>query len=165
MKPLLTLFMTFLLTTIGLHAQSPAAAPPDDEFNLFLLVFAIAFFSLILGAVIVGSIATAGLLLFLFTLVSVGILSTSVIVGLYKRSFFAGFKTLLVIVCGLGGAIGGVSIMWLVNRLFTLRLSHAVTLGSGALGGLTGGMLLGLCVYGIIRSLTGYFKKKLTLAV
>src|SRR6186713_2898683 len=53
MKPLLTLFMTFLLTTIGLHAQSPAAAPPDDEFNLFLLVFAIAFFSLILGAVIV----------------------------------------------------------------------------------------------------------------
>jgi hypothetical protein len=162
MKPIHILFtMILLLAAIGIHAQSPAAAPPDDDFNVFLLVFAIAVVSLILGAVIVGSFAATCILFLLFGLVSAGVLSVSVMVGLYKRSFFAGFKTLLIIACGLGGAVGGMIGMWLVNRIFTLRLSHALTAWSGVLGGLAGGMLLGLCLYGIIRTLTGYFKRKL----
>ncbi|HWK04350.1 MAG TPA: hypothetical protein VNS58_11995 [Puia sp.] len=148
-------------TSVAATSTPNTPVPPDDEFNMFLLVLAITFFSVVIGAVIVGSFAAVLLLFFLFGLVSAGILTASLIVGLYTRSFSAGFKTLLVIVCSLGGIAAGSIALLLVNRIFRLHLSHTAAIGSGAAGGLVGGILLGLSISFIVRLLTDYFRKKL----
>lgn len=138
-----------------------SASEPDDEFNIFLLVLGTVFMSIMIGGAIVGAFAATLVLLSLFGLASVGILSVSVITGLYKRSFQAGFKTFLIIVCSVGGILFGTVGFWLVVKLFELKMSAATTFISGAVSGALGGVMLGIVVYKLILISTKFFKRRL----
>lgn len=70
-------------TAVAEHA-TPA---PDDEFDIFLMVLGIGFFGAVLGAAAVGAFMAALFLLLAVLFVSLGIISASFIVGLYKKSF------------------------------------------------------------------------------
>src|ERR1700689_684810 len=76
-----------------------ANAEPDDEFNLFLFAYLIAFLAIVFALTLVGTALLIGLLLVVFGMVSAGILSTGIIVGIRRRSIEAGFKTILIILC------------------------------------------------------------------
>src|SRR5688500_10864427 len=100
-----------------------AASEADEEFNLFLFALATAFISIMIGGAIIGAFAATLALLSLFGLVSLGILSVSVVTGLYDRSFKTGFKTFLIIAGGLGGTVFGTAAFWLIVKLFEFKFS------------------------------------------
>ncbi|MFT3824633.1 MAG: hypothetical protein QM731_11960 [Chitinophagaceae bacterium] len=138
------------------------STPPDDgDFTPFLLLFGITVLSFVFGAVAIGAFAAAFVLFTIVAMTGAGILSTSIIVGIYKRSFAAGFKTFLVITCSIGGVVAGAATFWLIARLLHLQVSTVTMVTAGALSGFTGGILLALSLYKIIRVLSTYGKNKL----
>ena len=151
-------------TAATLHAVRPTVTIPelDDEFNLFLLIFAICVLSFTLGAVVTGTILVSIVLLAIVAMSTAGIISTAIIIGIYRRSFAAGFKTLLLLGCSIGGILAGGSSFWLIARLFHLQVNSVTAITAGILSGLAGGILLALSLYKIIRLLSTYGKNKLT---
>ncbi len=168
MKLLLTTaFSAILYCLISVNClaqgrQGTAIGPPDDDFNLFLLALLIAFVSVVVGAVLAGSIAVMGLLLALFALISAGIASLGILVGLYRRSLGAGFKTVLYMGCSLAGTLAGAPVFWLINRFFHLHLTSRTAVLTGACSGLLGGLLLGMMLFILIRVFLEYCRQKLS---
>ncbi|HEY4288379.1 MAG TPA: hypothetical protein VGN00_14850 [Puia sp.] len=166
MKFLLTALSVLFLSIlwIGGFAQSDPSIPqPDDgEFNLFLLALAIAFFSIMIGAIIVGSILVTLFLLCLLALVSAGILSTGILVAYYRRSLEAGFRSVLFIICSLGGIVLGAISLVLINNIFKIHLTPSTAAVAGACSGLLGGFLLGFVLAHIIRIFMNYCRQKLS---
>lgn len=168
----LTYFMKYLLTScfvvilwlaaVGVYAQDLSGPKPDDEFNVFLLAVAIAFFSIIIGATLAGSMLVTLVLVGLFGLVSAGIVSAGVLVGLYKRSITSGFKTVLAIVCSITGILIGAVSFFLINRFYEIHLSGVAATLIGGFSGLMGGLLLGLVLYTLIRLFLNYCRQKLS---
>lgn len=148
-----------------LYGQSePVNNPGDDEFNIFLFSLAAVCVCGMIGAAIVGAVAAALILFFLFALIAVGALSTSVAIGLYNRSYAAGFKSFLIIFFMLGCAAIGSTGVLLVSNLFHLPLSNSMAALTGLTGGLCGGWLMGLATYQTIQAGIQYLAKRLRLS-
>ena len=141
------------------------ANEPDDEFNLFLLTFAFAFFTAISIAAFIGVITAIAVILFIFLMISAGILSSSFLVGLYKKSFAAGFKTLMIITGALTGIILGTVGLWLSVKIFDLNLSLQNALWIGAADGCIGGLIMGFLIFRTLQVILAYAKKKFKLPV
>jgi len=136
--------------------------PATDDMP-FALIAAVAFLSLALGGAIIGAFAATLFLIALLALVSAGILSAGILYGLHKRSVAAGFKTLLLIVCSLGGIVAGAGGFWLIHRFFHIHMTTQTSVLLGAVAGLLGGLLLGIVLFGLIRAFLEYCRKKLSL--
>lgn len=148
--------------TLHTTTRPTGAIPePDDEFNVFLLIFAICIVSFTLGAVVTGVILVSIALLAIVAMSTAGIISAAIIMSIYKRSFAAGFKTLLLTGCSIGGIIAGGSSFWLIARLFHLQVNSVTAIIAGILSGLAGGILLALSLYKVVRMLSTYGKNKL----
>jgi hypothetical protein len=147
--------------TVKASTTDLSVPQPDDEFNIFLMAISIAFFSMILGGALIGVFAVTILLLALLALVLTGILSAGILAGLYRRSIAAGFRTILVITCSLGGIMGGTICFWLINRIFTIHLTSSTAALIGAFGGLLCGLLLSFILAGILRIFLNYCRQKL----
>jgi hypothetical protein len=145
-----------------LHAQTQAGLPPDDEFNLFLFAIAIAFVCIVVGATLVGSMVVTLALLVLLGLVTAGVLSAGVLVGLYRKSISAGFKTVVAVTGCLSGILIGEIAFYVINRIYHLHLSGIAVLGIGGFCGLVGGMLLGIVLFMLIRAFLNYCRAKLS---
>ncbi len=132
----------------------------EDDFSPGLAMFAlfgIGFMFICIGA---GIVLTIIALLILFGLIGAGILSASVLIGLYNKSFEKGFKTFIVSATTIGGLFIGATGFWLLNKIvhwFTTQT--ALTIGS--VGGLVTGFLLGLLVFYVLQKLTAFLKDKL----
>lgn len=144
------------------NALADPSSQPDDEFNLFLLTIGLAVICIIIGATIVGSAAATLFLLLLFILVSAGILSAGILVGLYRRSVAAAFKTILSVVCSITITIGGAISFWIINRHFHIELTTSTSLIIGAFSGLLGGLLLSFALTRIIRIFLNYCRRRLS---
>jgi hypothetical protein len=177
MKTLLRLFIILLVAgsqpvLAQPHQDTIKAASPktsvaqsvadDDDFNAGLLVGAVIVLSVMLGFMIVGFVAASLIGGVLFILVSSGILSAAILVGAYKKSIAAGFRTLLIITFSIGGIFLGIGGLYLVNILFDLHLHHTVIAWSGLIGGLIGGVVLGLCLFMTVRLFLAFAKRKLS---
>lgn len=136
----------------------------DDDFAPGLLFMALIGISLVCVCIGIGSILTITLLLLLFSFVLLGILSSSVFVGLNRRSFTSGFKTFVVSTFSIGGIGLGISLLYLTNYLFNLHLSHTTTLWMGGGVGLVAGVLLGLLSFILLQQLLGFFKQRIGLS-
>ncbi|MBS1603757.1 MAG: hypothetical protein JST42_13895, partial [Bacteroidetes bacterium] len=117
---------------------------------------------IIIGATIVGSAAATLVLLLLFALVSAGILSAGILVGLYRRSLSAAFTTILSLICCGTIMIAGAISFSLINRIFHIDLTTSTALLIGAFSGLLGGLLLSFTLSGIIRTFLNYCRQKLS---
>jgi hypothetical protein len=164
MKRLITfLFISlFCLAAIGGYAQGPTGAQPDDEFNLFLLAIAIAFVCIVVGSVFVGSMLVILVLFALLGLVTAGIVSAGVMMGLYRKSISAGFKTVIAIISCLGGIVIGEIAFYLINRFYHLHLSGVAVVGIGGFCGLVAGLLMGMVLFLLIRLFLNYCRAKLS---
>lgn len=115
----------------------------DEDFNLFLLGFALvvtAFVILLMGS---GAVITIIFLGIIFAFTTFGILTTSILIGIKQKSFQKGFKSFMIILCGIGGLIFGTFALWIWNKVthwWTLK----TTILFGVSGGLIGGILFGL---------------------
>jgi hypothetical protein len=141
--------------------SASAARQDDEEFNVFLLALGTAFVCVVLGATLAGSMLAILFLLSVFLLVSAGVLSVGILVGFYRRSVAAGFRTVLMIACIGGGVFCGGIAFWLINRIFDIHLRPLTAVLTGAFSGLVGGLLLGLVLFTIIRVFLNYCRKKL----
>ena len=164
MKRALTFFLipVLLLCANVLHGQAPAGMQPEEEFNVFLFAIAIAFLCIVVGAALFGSIVVSFAMLVLFGLVTAGILSAGVLVGLYRKSIGAGFKTVMAITGCLSGILIGEIAFYLINRFYHLHLSGIAVLGIGGFCGLVAGMVLGIVLFMLIRVFLNYCRTKLS---
>lgn len=164
MKHLLTAFfvVVLLLTSVGLPAQTGSGLRPDGEFDLLLYALLIAFACVVVGATLAGSMIASLVMLGLFGLVSAGVISAGVLVGLYRKSISAGFKTVVAITGCLSGILVGEIGFYLINRIFHLHLSGVAVVLVGGFSGLVGGLVLGFVLFMLIRVFLNYFRSKLS---
>lgn len=164
MKLLLIVILTFLCFSCIAQTQSGADPQSDDgEFLLFLMMIAVGFACIAVGSVLAGTAAMTLVLLALFALISAGIVSAGVLVGLYRRSLAAGFKTVVILVCSCVTTIAGAIGFWLINHIFHLYLTNPTSLLIGSLSGLVGGVTLGFILTSIIRLFLDFCRRKLSL--
>ncbi len=100
---------------------------------------------------LIGALAASVIAAGIFVLVSAGVISTAILVGVYKRSITAGFRTLLFIICPIGSIIAGMTGLYLINKIFVLHLSHSFIAWAGLIGGLAGGILLAILLSAILH--------------
>jgi len=159
-----------IVDTAGHHAtdttlvQKPGDAipEPDDEFNIFLMFIGTAFICAMIGAAIIGAFAAALVLLMIAVFIGAGIISSAVLVGLYKKSISAGFTTLLIIICVLGGAVLGSGALLLAKDIFNFSITPVNALLTGAVGGGIGGLLMAFIIRKMIKAIFTIFKNKLS---
>lgn len=133
----------------------------EDDFApglAFFALIAFAFMFIFTGAGIVIAVIA---LLILFGLIGTGILSASILVGLYNKSFTKGFKTFLVALTTIGGLIISSTGLWLLNKLVVHWFSSQTAIFIGSLVGLTAGWILGTLLFLIIQKLTAFLKAKI----
>lgn len=150
----LKVLFTFLLlvTVTFLFARDGQESPVDDDMPL---MFVFGFYILCMGAAIfiVGLLVGLGLLAIAGFLIAVGILSSSVLIGLYKKSWLAGFKTFLFLLLSVTGGISGAITAWGLGKIFHFSLSEKSAALIGALGGTAAGLLLTAVILLIIKKL------------
>lgn len=153
-------FSSLLQTAYFLQS---ADFPDDQDFapGLFfgvLLVFFVILFCI--GAGIVFAVLSV-LAIVAFT--TLGIISTSVYVGLYKKSFSKGALAFFLLVGALAGVFTGVGGFLFITILFDLSYTLPVILVSGSIGGLIAGILFGFLFFKILKLTAKLVQNKLKL--
>ena len=169
-----TKFLILLFTTLGaffLSAETVLmeASNISSQINQHngdfdgapgLGIFVVLTFMFILISVGIGIVLSILILLIIFGLIGAGILSISVLVGLNKKSFSKGFKTLLISTSTIGGLLLGISGFWLLNKI-THWWTFPNSLLIGSFSGLFSGFLFGMFLFYILQKLTTFFLLKL----
>lgn len=124
-------------------AQQVPASVEDDEFNLFLLLFGAAMICFMIGGFALAAILFIILLVIFIAFIGLGVISTSAAVGLYKKSYSAGFKAFFLVGGSVVGAIIGLLGFTLIVALFDITTSVNTIRISGAIIGLISGLLIG----------------------
>ena len=158
----------FILSLLVLIILKPSFAQDvssveDEEFNLFLFTLAFVFISAVVGAAIIGALAAAFLLFFIFSLISLGAISTSIGIGLYKRSYEAGFKTFLIIIfatsCGIVGGTG----LFLFNTMLSMPVTTFVAVLMGISGGIVGGYIMAVTTFRLFQIFIKFLSRRLNI--
>jgi hypothetical protein len=139
------------------NSYSNDVVDEDPSFSLFLLIIILGFISTLIG---IGVALTVLALLILFALISFGVVSVSIMIGLAKKSVQKGFESMVLIGSSLFGLGLGMITFTLANKLLHW-VEFYMAIGVGALIGLIGGFLLGIVSISIIQRLAGLLKQKL----
>ena len=131
----------------------------DEPMQLFLLVILLVVLFVALGIGITLTILTLSII---FGLAVFGILSTSIIVGIYKKSLEKGFKTLIILSSTIFGILLSLVLFWFQNKI-QHWWSMQTALISGFIFGALSGFIVGKSIVYIIKRMSGYFKMKLKL--
>ncbi len=125
---------------------SSASAEPEDNFAPALFVVAILFILVVLLVVGVGlAIGVASIALFA-ALILLGVVSTSVLVGVHRRRFESGAKALLIQLAAVGGAIAGAVAFWITAWMLHLNWQTLTIVAGGGTAGLVVGVVVGLAL-------------------
>ena len=145
-----------------LNAPSPAQ---DEEMDTFLLMIALCaiFLMAIIFVVTVALIFIT--LLILLGMTAAGILSSAVFVGMYKKSWTAGFKTAWYSMVILLASFSGVAGFGILSYLFDLHASKPTILILGLVTGLLGGAFIAWVSIKFLRFLIQYFQRKMTVSI
>lgn len=155
MKAFIKISTFFLVGMLPLFvaAQTDGSFHQDEKMDMFLLVLGSVFMAAMSGAAIIGAFLAVFAILLLFSLTALGLVSTSIAIGLYKRSFTAGFKSFFLLFFGITAAVLGAVSIFFFKLFIPLPISSAYLLPIGFLGGLTGGFLLGKVLFYVIKEL------------
>ncbi|MEI2274158.1 hypothetical protein OHD16_18570 [Sphingobacterium sp. ML3W] len=153
------LFYTLLFQQLSDYFYLIDSFRNDDDFIATLLLMgSLVFLALAVISILLG-------LLFIITivlLISAGIISTSVIVGLQQRSITKGFKTLFLSSAILGSSIVSVIFCIFLNAVYDWSSNNMAMLIGLVLGIILGtglGLLAFKAMAGLIRFLTSKYRK------
>jgi len=135
----------------------------DEPFNIFLLFIGVSFICAMVGAAIIGAFGAALFLLLLFLFVVTGIASSSIVVGLHKRSLYAGFKTFVILLCAILGTILLGFLTLLIVKTSHLHYDLTSAFIAGAAGGCIGGISIGAVIAYLVKNVTNRIKIRLGL--
>lgn len=146
-------------------ATSAATEPVDDgEFLGFLLFFAMGVCAIIMVGIGIGILLTIGALLIISAMVTAGIISVSVIVGIYTRSLTKGFKVFFISCSIVAGCIFGAAGLWLLNLSTHWHDTiNAILLGAGC--GLVSGLAGGMISFYLLQRLVARLRSKITIPI
>jgi hypothetical protein len=153
--------LVVVVSCLMAFSQTPAG---DSDFTPGLLIGAVIMAMGFLVLIGVGIVLAALVFGFVAVLVSAGVLSTSVIVGLNKRSFTKGFKTFIYLLPSSFGLLLGALCLALLNMI-THWFSTGIATLIGAASGLTAGLCIGVLVLFAIQRLTTHYKRRFYAAV
>ena len=139
--------------------QDSEEVDSDQGEHFFFLILGLIF---VLVFVVLGITLTAALLFILFGFIAAGILSTSVLIALNRKSFSKGFKTFVVLTATLSGLTIGAVGFWFLN-LITHWWDYKIALLTGAISGLVAGISFGYLAFYAIRKITTNLKARLRL--
>ena len=126
--------------------------------GVFGIVFFFVFLMFIGAGIVIGAVVTV----IAFALVSLGVVSSSVIVGIRKRSAGAGIRTFLLLCGVLGGIPCGMFCAWLASNFAEIVGDDAKIFIYGGLSGAIGGLIIAVMFDYILRNsarwLAGRFK-------
>ncbi|MBP9083090.1 MAG: hypothetical protein KBH11_08435, partial [Bacteroidia bacterium] len=134
----------------------------ENDFSPGLFFIAMLGFGFMLLGVGFGIALTFIVVLVISGLISLGVLSAAVLVGLNKKSYTAGFKTFIILGSLVGGIFLGGAGFWVLNRIMKWWTTETALL-SGSFAGLIAGLLFGYTSWYVLRRVTGYFKGKLNI--
>jgi hypothetical protein len=134
----------------------------SNDYDPGLFLIGLTGLGIIIISVGAGIIVSMVCFFLLLTFVSVGIVSTSIIVGLHKKSFERGFKIFIISSSSFAGTLLFTIVFWAINHVMHWFTTKTALL-TGACFGLVSGFILGLLVAYILKKLTNYFKGKLHL--
>ncbi len=113
-----------------------------------------------MGAALLGAFGGFLLICFVMALMALGLLSTSIVVGIYKRSAAAGFKTFLMVLFGFSCAMIGCFGLIIFNGLLDWTYSNLLLITIGLTAGGIGGLILGLISFRVLRYFGRYAAMK-----
>jgi hypothetical protein len=134
----------------------------ENDFNPGLLMFALIAGGIIMAGVVIGTVLTLIILLGIFAMVSLGILSSSIIVGIYTRSITKAFKTLFTLCSIAAGGILGCTILYTLN-IFTHWYKAADAILMGGMFGLVAGLAGGMISFYFLQRLVAWLRSKITI--
>ena len=147
---------------VNVIADETSQFDETDDFSPGLFFFALIGVAIVLFSIGIGIAIIVLFLILLFGLVTFGVLSTSIIVGINKKSFSKGFKTFIILFSTICGSLICGMLFFSINEYYHWwsRMNSTII---GLSSGLFAGLLFGISTYYIIRYFTNYFKKKLNL--
>lgn len=131
-------------------------AEDDPGLFVFMMIF-------LLGLIVAGIFALIGagiIALFVFLLTAAGILSVSVLMGWYKKSFYTGLQWFVYLSFCAAGLVGVAFVCFLVHRFGDTGYSLKTMLSWGLPAGLAGGLLGGWMVLMVGRAIYRHFFDK-----
>jgi hypothetical protein len=135
-------------------------APIDEEFNLFLFAILILGMIFMCISILIALLIALVCLFAIFGFILVGALSTSIIVGINKKSFTKGFKTFVTVFSTFAFGLIGIGSFWFLNKwLNWWSETKAITIGLSI--GLISGLITGLIIAFIIKKMSTFIKAKL----
>jgi hypothetical protein len=156
MKYILAIIILIFTTTLIAQAQVTVDADVQDDFPQLMLLGLV-----MVGVIFVGTLIAVGILLAIFLMVTLGILSASVILGIYTRSLATGKK--FFVTCYIGACVlfGG-TILWAVNYYLNLyNAGEAIVIG--VVLGLVAGLASGLILFYYLKRLPAWLRSKITI--
>lgn len=143
----------------SIHSDIPVQ---DGEMDTFLFMFALCAIFL-MGLIFIITVCLVFFsILTMLGMISAGVLASSVFVGMYKKSWTAGFKTAWYIIVMLLSSFTAVAGFGILSYFFNLHASKPTTLMMGLLIGLLGGAFIAWISIKFLRFLIQYFQEKIT---
>lgn len=134
----------------------------DEEFEIFLLLFGSIAIGIMLMCIGFGAVVAVVAFMVLAGFISLGIITTSVYIGLRKRSVSKGANAFIMICTSLFGIISGGISTWALNTVYSWT-SAGPAIATGVVAGLLGGLILGLFITRILTILINFTDKKLNI--
>jgi hypothetical protein len=137
---ILVLLVIFAMKAIGADAEMPI--DPEEDFSPMLGMFALVaiciMIALIGAGIVVGAIVAASMAL----LVALGITSSAVLIGIFRKRFSAGLRAFHYQFCAFAAIPAGVGALWLGNRIAASGLELREVLIIGSIAGVASGLVL-----------------------
>jgi len=130
-----------LLTTAARGAIEETGIDPADDFSPMLFVMtmiALCVFIILIGIGIVLALVTAA---FCFLLVTLGILSTSALTGIFRGKFSSGLRALHYQACAALALPAGIAIFWAISEILGSELPFPAILIIGSAAGICAGLV------------------------
>ncbi|MBD3907190.1 hypothetical protein NAL32_18855 [Chryseobacterium sp. Ch-15] len=128
----------------------------DDDFLVVLLIMGAIFFAIV---VIIGVVLCLLFILLLIGLITAGILSTSVLIGIQQKSVSKGFKTFFLGVSMVGCTIVSIIFFWFVNSVKEWWDTN-ISIVIGVFCGVLVGYILGLLMFVALKKIISLLQKK-----
>ena len=142
----------FLFVAVGFGAgDAPQTDPSDDGSPVFLLAFGFIAGCVALFLIGAGIVATAILAVSGAILIALGMVSSSVFIGILRRRFSSGFRALHYQFFAIAAVPAGVGSLWLGARLFSTHLSLRDVFVIGSIAGVCGGLALAFALDRLAR--------------
>jgi hypothetical protein len=142
----------FISVAPSLMAADAALQNPDDGVApMVMFAIAVVFTCVALALVGIGIVLAATAALALAAMTMLGIISTSVLAGIFKRRFSSGIRAFHYQLCAALGMPAGIGVLWFGVKLFHLQMRNRDALWIGAIAGVCSGLLLAFILVQAVR--------------